>query len=59
MARKFLLNPGSQTLHIQDGCDYARNNTTKYLIFASEEAVSEYTKGKYKWCKTCYKKKDL
>ena len=59
MARKFLLNPGSKTLHIQDGCDYARNNTTKYLIFASEEAVSEYTKGKYKWCKTCYKKKDL
>lgn len=58
MARKYLLNPVSKTLHIQDGCDYARNNTASYMIFSSEEAVTEHTKGKHKWCKNCYKKKD-
>jgi hypothetical protein len=58
VARKYLLNPGSKTLHIQDGCDYAKNNIANYLIFSSEEAVSEHTKGKHKWCKNCYKKKD-
>ena len=56
MKKLYIYNAGTRTLHIKNGCQYAKN--PEYKAFDTENEARAFANGEIKMCKLCLAKRD-